>query len=631
MAKAAIPRAVKPPELPESLSFLSYCWRSYTETHTSLPWLFGMILGGILIAALSFSKPSIGTQLILGSFLLMALIAFLSFAVLSSVACVNYLFRRQRHVPDDRTTWLSATACFSLTLSLALAICSVAEFFGPSKGILVTLVPQLENEQSRIFPDTTIEQPETETLASNSGDHDVTDSVAEDSSDSTDVEASELSESEPVRASEPASTREMSADSDNEPSPKRNTPDSSPVVAQVGDEVQSTSRSDQPKTSKPADSNSTAETQEIIAEGVGATSDEAIKDAYRNAVRQVVGAVVDAETLVENDELIDDNVLTYSDGFIKTYEEVSGSKKVQGGLHRIKIKAKVERRSVIAKLKAANVTMKEVDGKGLFAEAVTQLDAEKDAAALLQKQFEGFPQSCIAATIIGEPEIVEKSTEEVKVKFTVKIEPDLKAYEAFADKLIPVLDKLAKDKGEFTMGYRLNPSGDSGEMNCLNEHLLPKLFSDVTWKNNQVSIAVAARRSNANHDRIDYKYYSLDPSLETVLVAVATMTGECRLQLLDVEGEPIATDRFNPMQVRDYCSLFLARTRGTKNAGRVQGGRTLLAVERNIEKVRVHHMFLAPYFNNGQIIPAFIISRTLTLSLDELKSIKEAKIELTFR
>ena len=59
--------------------------------------------------------------------------------------------------------------------------------------------------------------------------------------------------------------------------------------------------------------------QEVVAEGVGTTADEAIKDAFRNAVRQVVGAVVDAETLVKNDELIDDKVLTYSDGFIKGY------------------------------------------------------------------------------------------------------------------------------------------------------------------------------------------------------------------------------------------------------------------------------------------------------------------------
>jgi hypothetical protein len=36
----------------------------------------------------------------------------------------------------------------------------------------------------------------------------------------------------------------------------------------------------------------------VEAEGLGASPDEALKDAFRNAVRQVVGAVVDAETIV---------------------------------------------------------------------------------------------------------------------------------------------------------------------------------------------------------------------------------------------------------------------------------------------------------------------------------------------
>ena len=485
--KTASPRPVGRLEHPKPLGFFSYCWRSYADTHTALPWFFRVILGIILIPALSFSKLRIGIQLILGVFFLTVLLV------------------------------------------------------------------------------------------------------------------------------------------------------SSPVIAQVDDEAQQTTESDSPETAEPIDSKSTAKTQQVIAEGVGGTADEAIKDAFRHAVRQIVGAVVDAETLVENDEVIDDKVLTYSDGFIKSYEEVAGSKKVKNGLHRIKIKAQVERGKVVAKLNAANVTAKEIDGKGLFAEAVTKLDAEKDAAALLKKQFEGFPQSCITATIIGEPEIVEKSTEEVKVKFTVKIEPDLKAYNAFADKLIPVLDKLTKDKGEFTVKYGPYDTPPSGLMRPINDNyrdLMPSLFApNGRWNYNQVSIAVAARRTGANHAQIDYKYYSLDPSLETVLVAVTTMTAECKLELLDAEGGPIAMDRFNPMQVgRDYCSLFLALTSNDKKKGGMRSpDRPLLAVEPNREKVRLQHIFLAPYFNDGLIMPAFIISRTLTLSLDELKSLKEAKIELTFR
>ena len=78
------------------------------------------------------------------------------------------------------------------------------------------------------------------------------------------------------------------------------------------------------KSSKPA-----SPRQQVIAEGAGGTSDEVLKDAFRSAVRQVVGAVVDAETLIKDDEVITDKVLTYSDGMIKTYEVVS--KKVRQG------------------------------------------------------------------------------------------------------------------------------------------------------------------------------------------------------------------------------------------------------------------------------------------------------------
>ena len=56
---------------------------------------------------------------------------------------------------------------------------------------------------------------------------------------------------------------------------------------------------------------------------MGTTKEEALKDAFRAAVRQVVGEVVDGETLVKNEELVKDQVLTYSDGFIPGHKITS--------------------------------------------------------------------------------------------------------------------------------------------------------------------------------------------------------------------------------------------------------------------------------------------------------------------
>jgi hypothetical protein len=188
-------------------------------------------------------------------------------------------------------------------------------------------------------------------------------------------------------------------------------------------------------------------TQEVVAEGVGTTADEAIKDAYRNAVRQVVGAVVDAETLVKNDELIDDKVLTYSDGFIKGYEEVDGSKKVKDGLHRIKIKAQVERRSVIAKLKATNISVKQVDGKSMFAEIVTQEEGETDASELVLKSLADLP-TLLTATVKGKPEF-DRAKSEIVIRVDVAV--DQRGYDAFVKRIEPILKKLAIAKGSIVL------------------------------------------------------------------------------------------------------------------------------------------------------------------------------------
>ena len=48
--------------------------------------------------------------------------------------------------------------------------------------------------------------------------------------------------------------------------------------------------------------------------GVGTDPDKAVQNAFSQAIEQVVGVLVDADTVVKNDQLIRDEVLTYSRG-----------------------------------------------------------------------------------------------------------------------------------------------------------------------------------------------------------------------------------------------------------------------------------------------------------------------------
>ena len=100
-----------------------------------------------------------------------------------------------------------------------------------------------------------------------------------------------------------------------------------------------------------------------MAEGTGRSPEEALLAAYRNAIYQVVGAIVDSETLVKNDALIEEKILTYSNGFVTGHKEVSRSNK--NGVHSIKILAEVKVTGVVEKINISKISLASFDGKSV--------------------------------------------------------------------------------------------------------------------------------------------------------------------------------------------------------------------------------------------------------------------------
>jgi len=58
----------------------------------------------------------------------------------------------------------------------------------------------------------------------------------------------------------------------------------------------------------------------ILANDLGAARDQAIEDGMRKAVQQALGTSLKSETLVENFQLVEDRILTWSAGYVKKYE-----------------------------------------------------------------------------------------------------------------------------------------------------------------------------------------------------------------------------------------------------------------------------------------------------------------------
>ena len=105
--------------------------------------------------------------------------------------------------------------------------------------------------------------------------------------------------------------------------------------------------------------------KKITVTSVGESPTTAEKQAITDAVRQVVGAYIDSDTLVQNEEVIQDRILTLSSGFVKNYRVTTPAHLVDGGLYQVSIAAMVETNQVASALKAAKIISGDLAGQNL--------------------------------------------------------------------------------------------------------------------------------------------------------------------------------------------------------------------------------------------------------------------------
>ncbi|MCF8352163.1 MAG: hypothetical protein K9H15_13435 [Bacteroidales bacterium] len=105
--------------------------------------------------------------------------------------------------------------------------------------------------------------------------------------------------------------------------------------------------------------------KKVITSAYGETPEKALENALRNAVEEAVGALVSSETIIENDDIVKDEVLSYSKGFIKTYKKLSEEK--DDGDYKVSVVAIITQKQLIEKLEATGVKV-EYQTSGMFAQ-----------------------------------------------------------------------------------------------------------------------------------------------------------------------------------------------------------------------------------------------------------------------
>ncbi len=150
-------------------------------------------------------------------------------------------------------------------------------------------------------------------------------------------------------------------------------------------------------TAKPEGANE-VNIKEITVTGIGDTIEAAEKQALASAIRQAVGAYMDSKTIFENEEVIQDRILSVSNAFVEKYEVVGQPKKLSDGLIEITVIARVKTNQVVQALKENNLISGEVAGQNLWAEASTKVMNAQDAVTMLETKIPELIKSVVTIT-----------------------------------------------------------------------------------------------------------------------------------------------------------------------------------------------------------------------------------------
>lgn len=161
---------------------------------------------------------------------------------------------------------------------------------------------------------------------------------------------------------------------------------------------------------------------------------------------------VDATTIVENDELIEDEILTYSAGMIEQSSLLGEPQKSAGGIYSVKIKATVKKGRIEEKLHAIPAVSVALDGESLFARMASAQDNLADGEAMIQSVLARHAACVVAEAVPGEnghsPLDIDPKTGEVSANIRVRI--DMAQYARFVQEVLDKLGPMATGKMRVT-------------------------------------------------------------------------------------------------------------------------------------------------------------------------------------
>lgn len=192
----------------------------------------------------------------------------------------------------------------------------------------------------------------------------------------------------------------------------------------------------------------------VIVTGVGVDQAQAKNNALAKAVEQAVGLMVDAQTLISNEDVLKEKVLTYTRGDVK--KAVVLKEWEEDDLHHAQVQAEVVASQIAERLRKSSIELRPVPGDLFYHTAKERRRNLRNAAEMLARQVRDFsPATIFRLTPVGEPEVVEQAAEEppadgsrdlATVKVRYEVQADLPKYMEFRQRMQELLRHMSETR-----------------------------------------------------------------------------------------------------------------------------------------------------------------------------------------
>jgi hypothetical protein len=193
---------------------------------------------------------------------------------------------------------------------------------------------------------------------------------------------------------------------------------------------------------QPSSGSNQSQVMDVVATGIGTDPEQAKQNAFSAAIEQAVGVLVDAETIIKNNQVIRDRILTSSQGYLQGFEEVDRWE--EGGTCFVRIRARVAAGKLDETLKAQYVVTRKIPGSLLFSNIAVEVDSQEDAREMFRKATADFtPDKLMTVTILDTPPVIENDGRNVKFTVAYRLAPNWQAWQSSHTKLKPLLEAIA--------------------------------------------------------------------------------------------------------------------------------------------------------------------------------------------